>query len=261
MAGREDDFSESTKETLAKRVNYLCSMRGCRIPTSGPRTALDKTVSIGMAAHITAASIGGPRYDASLASEQRRSPENGIWMCYNHGKLVDNDEQRYTTADLRAMKAEAEKEAIEALESGRRVRLVDDDIGPIAPPFLRDSSQDFAVSVRFDGERAMKLVSDHITDPQRPKLYAVANGLMLTNVSSQPVAAYLELIVPQADGRDEVVGAEVADLQRGFILDDERLGNTQFRRVVNILPRSAVIGYVGFNLTERFIGARKTADS
>ena len=254
MTGREDDFSESTKETLAKRVNYLCSMRGCRIRTSGPRTSPEKTVSIGMAAHITAASIGGPRYDASLTSEQRRSPENGIWMCYNHGKLVDNDEKRYATADLQAMKAEAEKETIEALEIGRSVRFVDSDEGLAPRISVPDSPSEFAIRVRFDRERAMRMISDPNTDPKRPRIYAVANSLMLTNISAEPVAAFLELVVPQAGGRDEIIGAEVADVPRGFVLDDERLGNTQFRRLVNIPARAAVIGFVGFNLTERFIG-------
>ena len=60
MARDDNDFLESKKETLAKRVNYLCSMRGCRLRTSGPRTSPDKAVSIGMAAHITAASVGEP---------------------------------------------------------------------------------------------------------------------------------------------------------------------------------------------------------
>ncbi len=64
-----------------------------------------------MAAHITAASPGGPRFDPSLTVEQRSSAENGIWLCQNHGKLVDSDEERFSIALLRDWKTTAEREA------------------------------------------------------------------------------------------------------------------------------------------------------
>jgi hypothetical protein len=50
-----------------------------------------KPLILGVAAHITAASPDGPRYDQNLSSEQRKSPDNGIWLCQNCAKLVDND--------------------------------------------------------------------------------------------------------------------------------------------------------------------------
>jgi hypothetical protein len=109
-----DDFSQTTKDTLAKRVNYRCSQ--CGQETAGPHTDSTKAVSIGVAAHITSAAKGGPRYDPSLTPEERKAPDNGIWMCQNHGKLVDADESRYTVEDLRAMKNKAEAAALRALE-------------------------------------------------------------------------------------------------------------------------------------------------
>jgi hypothetical protein len=63
-----------------------------------------------MAAHITAASPGGPRYDPSLTPEARSGADNGIWLCHNHGKLVDNDRKRFTVEVLRRWKADAEAE-------------------------------------------------------------------------------------------------------------------------------------------------------
>src|SRR5207244_11951864 len=66
-------------------------------PPLFPYTTLFRSVG----AHITAASSGGPRYDSSLSAEQRRSGDNGIWLCQNCGKLVDNDEARYSVAALR----------------------------------------------------------------------------------------------------------------------------------------------------------------
>jgi hypothetical protein len=106
-----DDFSDPVKRALAARVGYLCSDPGCRAPTSGPQDDPARSVNLGVAAHITAASPGGPRYDPSLLPEQRSGHENGIWLCQNHGKLVDNDRQRFTVDLLRKWKADAEAEA------------------------------------------------------------------------------------------------------------------------------------------------------
>jgi len=114
MAER-DDFSEKVKRVLAERVGYRCSMPECRAPTSGPHTEADKRVSVGVAAHITAAAAGGPRYDRNLTIEERCAAENGIWMCQTHGTLVDRDEARFPEALLREWKDKAEKEALRAI--------------------------------------------------------------------------------------------------------------------------------------------------
>ena len=111
-----DDFPAVTKDLLAKRVGYRCSNPSCRQPTSGPHDDPTKTVNVGVAAHITAASPGGPRYDASLSATQRRSAENGIWLCQKCAKLVDNDPERYTLEELLRWKREAEETAIRELE-------------------------------------------------------------------------------------------------------------------------------------------------
>jgi hypothetical protein len=116
-----DDFDKETKEVLARRVSYLCSNPNCRKPTSGPQTDPAKAINLGVAAHITAASPGGARYDSTLSLEQRKSIDNGIWLCQSCAKLVDNDDQRYTVDLLRRWKAQTEEEALSELEnpSGR----------------------------------------------------------------------------------------------------------------------------------------------
>jgi hypothetical protein len=81
-------------------------------------------VNIGVAAHITAAALGGPRFDPSLTPRQRCSASNGIWLCQNDGKLVDNDEQQYPVALLRQWKADAEATAERALRQPRRASEV-----------------------------------------------------------------------------------------------------------------------------------------
>jgi hypothetical protein len=106
-----DDFSEAVKRALSLRVGNLCSNPDCRALTSGPQEDPAKALNIGVAAHITAASPGGPRYDPDLLPEERSGPSNGIWLCQNCAKLVDNDVPRFIVETLRAWKAAAEAEA------------------------------------------------------------------------------------------------------------------------------------------------------
>lgn len=114
-----DDFSPATKELLAKRVGYRCSNPECRQPTSGPQEDTMGVINVGVAAHITAASPNGPRYDVSLTPERRCSGANGIWVCQTCAKLVDNDESRYSVVNLEDWKRVAELTAARALEQRR----------------------------------------------------------------------------------------------------------------------------------------------
>ena len=112
-----DDFLLSIKDLLAKRVAYRCSNQECRQVTSGPQEDPTKAVNIGVAAHITAASPSGPRFDPSLTPNERQAAENGIWLCQSCAKLVDNDPIRYGVDSLRRWKSLAETTAAHELES------------------------------------------------------------------------------------------------------------------------------------------------
>src|SRR5258708_3857044 len=114
---RVDDFPETTKQALAQRVAYRCSRASCRRPTVGPHSEPDKATRIGEAAHICAASEGGPRFEPSMIPEERRSPENGIWLCANCATEIDKDPQRFPVSLLRQWKIEAEQEAERLLEN------------------------------------------------------------------------------------------------------------------------------------------------
>ena len=111
-----DEFSNGTKDLLAKRVGFKCSNPTCQQPTSGPQADPSGAINVGVAAHITAASADGPRYNPSLTSNRRRAGDNGIWLCQIDAKLVDNDTLRYTADTLTAWKAQAEDAATHALE-------------------------------------------------------------------------------------------------------------------------------------------------
>ena len=110
-----DDFSAATKRSLAERVGFLCSNPNCRALTSGPQISNSKSMNVGVAAHITAAAQDGPRYDSTLSSDERAGITNGIWLCQNCAKLVDNDPMRYTADLLRQWKLAAEQEALERI--------------------------------------------------------------------------------------------------------------------------------------------------
>ncbi len=106
-----DDFGEPVKRALAARVGNLCSNPDCRALTSGPHEDATKAVNLGVAAHITAAAPGGPRYDACLTPEQRSSIENAIWLCQTCAHLIDSDPVCFPVALLREWKAQAEDAA------------------------------------------------------------------------------------------------------------------------------------------------------
>lgn len=112
-----DDFKADVKDLLAKRVGMKCSNPNCRRPTSGPQENPKKVLNIGVAAHIAAASKGGPRYDPRMSSQERRSEANGIWLCQTCAKLIDNDEVRYNVDLLRRWRRLSEEAALLDIEA------------------------------------------------------------------------------------------------------------------------------------------------
>lgn len=116
MAHDRDDFTESTKRLLANRVCGRCSNPDCRKPTMGANTDPNKTINIGVAAHICAAAPGGPRYEATMAENERKSSQNGIWLCQSCAKLIDSDPNKYSKDLLYAWKKLAETTSTLELE-------------------------------------------------------------------------------------------------------------------------------------------------
>ncbi len=112
---RDDDFSAQTKRLIAQRAGYMCAYPNCMAPTSGPAKDGSRAVNVGEAAHITAASENGPRFDPSLTPEERQDAKNGIWMCSTHATLIDRDVVRYPTELLRDWKFESEDRAMKML--------------------------------------------------------------------------------------------------------------------------------------------------
>lgn len=110
-----DNFSAKTVRILRTRVGHRCSNPDCRRATTGPAFEEDRTITIGVAAHIAAASEGGPRYDKALTREARKSANNGIWLCQNCSKLIDSDTARYSPDVLQSWKQQAVGRAFKAI--------------------------------------------------------------------------------------------------------------------------------------------------
>lgn len=128
MENKRDDFSSAKKQLLANRVGLKCSNPMCRKLTCGANKNPEKITNIGVAAHICAAAKGGPRYDASMTPQERKSFENGIWLCQSCSKLIDTDTTRYTKETLQSWKRIAEEISIMEVEAASPAQNFNNDI-------------------------------------------------------------------------------------------------------------------------------------
>lgn len=110
-----DNFLKTVIEKLRMRVSNRCSNPNCRVPTTAPSGDTDKVNNIGIAAHICAASLGGPRFSSKMSTEERKSINNAIWLCANCSIGIDRDIEKYTVSILKGWKKEAESLAADEL--------------------------------------------------------------------------------------------------------------------------------------------------
>ena len=194
-----DDFSASVKQQLANRVNHRCSNPDCRATTSGPQLEPEGSINVGVAAHITAASLGGPRYDAMLSPENRASTANGIWLCQNCAKLVDNDSLRFPADLLREWKARAEAEAFEK-------------IGRTFSPGVKDAAHGEGHGASFNVKDLSELGGLNLEG------YKIFQALDLNSYSNGIDGSALILVDERLDGlqgeikRDSYSGIETLDV-------------------------------------------------
>ena len=114
-----DEFSQDAKECLAKRAGYICTYPDCRRMTiAGSADRKSGLTIVGVAAHITAAAPGGPRYDPLMKREERSSELNGIWMCQTHAKFVDDNPSVCAIDELQRWKRLHEKWVFDRVASG-----------------------------------------------------------------------------------------------------------------------------------------------
>ncbi|KZS48417.1 hypothetical protein AWU65_22005 [Paenibacillus glucanolyticus] len=104
-----DSFSLRITKIIADRAGHRCSNPVCRRATSKAHpNDPELSVNLGIAAHITAASPNGPRYDQRLTTDERKSASNGIWVCTRCSKEIDSAESAYSVDLLRRWKKDIE---------------------------------------------------------------------------------------------------------------------------------------------------------
>ncbi len=122
---KDNDFTESTRRKLRDRVANLCSKPECRKNTVAANLeTIDNRTIIGEAAHICAASSGGPRFDQEMTAKDIKSFENGIWLCSICHKIIDREPKTYPVEMLKDWKIKAEKYASQSL--GMKYRTDED---------------------------------------------------------------------------------------------------------------------------------------
>ncbi|WP_217895383.1 NACHT domain-containing protein [Sphingobium sp. Z007] len=177
---------------IAKRAGWLCSFPSCRTLTVGATADGDGEINIGTAAHICAASPGGPRYDERMTPAERSSAENGIWMCRDHGKAIDSDVKEFTVDRLRQWKELAQK------ESWRRVLRNE---APLSAPQPNDHLH---VRLRYAAEAALAVFRNTAKWPSAPvPLRLEVEGLgepATTNAVARAIVSLNDLILVAPPG-------------------------------------------------------------
>lgn len=89
---KSDNFPQKVKVKIAQRAGYICSNPQCSRLTIGPSMRdYESSENIGVAAHICAASPGGPRYDFNQSENERKGIENAIHLCASCSVLIDRN--------------------------------------------------------------------------------------------------------------------------------------------------------------------------
>lgn len=85
------NFTPKTKRIVSERAGLQCSYPTCDRRTLGPGAENDETSNSGTAAHIYSAAVDGPRGQGALSEEELKHSDNAIWLCRDHGTLIDNN--------------------------------------------------------------------------------------------------------------------------------------------------------------------------
>lgn len=97
------DFTAVTVKAIAFEAHLFCSNPTCCRFTSYS-TSSGKARAIAEAAHINAASTGGPRPSVKSNEDYLKSAANGIWLCKLCHDRIDKDPSLYSEAELHQWK-------------------------------------------------------------------------------------------------------------------------------------------------------------
>ncbi len=144
-SNNRDDFSQATKDRLAKQARYHCCNPSCRKLTSAPTSDGSKEMNIGVAAHICAAApgVGARRYRADMTPDQRKSHDNGIWLCQDCAKAIDSDDPIFTEEFLHSWKQKHSEDMWRSVINKLS-------FGPTMPPTVSEISARFQKAAAAD---------------------------------------------------------------------------------------------------------------
>ncbi|EEF78538.1 hypothetical protein [Methylophaga thiooxydans] len=191
-----DNFTKAVIEKLKARVSNRCSNPECRVQTTAPSDS-GGISNIGIAAHICAASPGGPRYDSSMSSSERKSLDNAIWLCSNCSIDIDRDLIRYTVDLLKEWKQIAENNA--RLELGKKIPSHKDTVNTITASLtgLGANFVPTAISnVHIASEKALEALDE------RFKVQSFFDGNMSTFRILAKETVPLQMIIPSEAAKD-----------------------------------------------------------
>lgn len=100
----------SNNRTIStKIIKSLYSHSGnlCAFPECYQKLLMDD-INVSNICHINGLNSDSARYDKNLSVDYLNSEENLILLCPTHHKIIDADEEHYTTEVLRKMKAQHE---------------------------------------------------------------------------------------------------------------------------------------------------------
>jgi WD40 repeat protein len=192
-----DDFPKNVVDALGKRAGFLCSNPVCRRSTIGPQKGGAGAVNLGVAAHITAASPGGPRYDASLSTEERSSSTNGLWACQGCAKHIDSHDPRHTVAVLKEWKEQVEHEALQRLNA---TSIVKRKVAVLKRKLVGHKNYVWDVLITPDGRRVLSASNDKTV-----RMWDVATGNRLAIFEGH--AAFVCSLALSPEGKYLAAGA------------------------------------------------------
>lgn len=192
MTSNRDNFSVPTIRNLRERVATRCSNPNCRVSTFAP-SGEDGVSNIGIAAHIHAASNGGPRYDKNMSTEERKSIKNAIWLCSNCSIKIDRDIEKYPVTLLYRWKAEAEKITLE--EQGQRLPTKNEAIDTIIAAITGVSKNALSQSISNVHEANRKILE--ALDPRFSIKSQYIDGCSLIQLHAQENIQFTMNIRPE----------------------------------------------------------------
>ena len=138
------------KSVDAKTLRFLFGKSGnkCAFPDCCEPIFEDDGTLTGECCHIEAYSRGGARYNPETTIEDKNAEGNLILLCSRHHKIIDSHPQEYTTARLKEIKQQHEKQYL------RDTRELNDKMLFA----LRKSMKDFW----YDLQEIDKLANDHL---------------------------------------------------------------------------------------------------